>query len=79
MEPKIVIFTTPTCVFCRKAKEYFLSRRLKFKEIDVSKDPAAAQDMVRRSGQMGVPVILINTHVVVGFDVAKIERLLAVH
>jgi glutaredoxin-like YruB-family protein len=79
MEPKIVIFTTPTCVFCRKAKEYFLSRRLKFKEIDVSKDPAAAQDMVRRSGQMGVPVILINNHVVVGFDVAKIERLLAVH
>lgn len=79
MEPKIVIFTTPTCVFCRKAKEYFQSKRLKFKEIDVSKDLAAAQDMVRRSGQMGVPVILINNHVVVGFDVGRIERLLSHH
>ncbi len=79
MEPKIIIFTTPTCVFCKKAKEYFQSRRLRFKEIDVSRDPAAAQDMVRRSGQMGVPVILINNHVVVGFNVAQIERLLSVH
>jgi glutaredoxin len=58
------------------AKKYFGERGVRFKDVDVSRDPAAARDMVRRSGQMGVPVIDINGRVIVGFDKARINALL---
>lgn len=77
-QPKIVMFSTPTCSWCRRAKQYFQEQRLKFKEIDVSKDPSAANELRRVSGQTGVPVILINNKPIVGFDVNKINRLLGV-
>lgn len=74
--PRIIVFTTPTCRFCRATKRYLRERGIPFKEVDVSRDPAAARDMVRRSGQSGVPVIDIGGKIVVGFDRAKIDRLL---
>ncbi len=73
---RIIIFTTPTCPACRAAKMYFRQRDIRFREVDVSRDEAAARDMVRRSRQQGVPVIDIGGHIVVGFDQPKIERLL---
>ena len=73
---KVIIFTTPTCSWCRAAKQYLRQKGIRFKEIDVSRDQRAAQDMVRRTGQMGVPVLLIDNRPVVGFDRAKIDRLL---
>lgn len=73
---QVILFTTPTCGYCRTAKQYFRQNGVRFREVDVSKDPAAARDMQRRSGQMGVPVIDINGRTVVGFDRPKIERLL---
>lgn len=75
-QPRIIIFTTPTCAFCNMAKKYFRERGIRFKEVDVSRDAAAARDMVRRSGQQGVPVIEIGGKIVVGFDRPKIDRLL---
>lgn len=77
-QSKIVLFSTPTCSWCRRAKQYFREKRLKFKDIDVSKDPSAANELRRVSGQTGVPVILINNKPIVGFDVNKINRLLGV-
>jgi len=77
-ESKIVIFTTPTCGFCRTAKQYFNEKKMRFTEVDVSKDQHAAQDMLRRTGQMGVPVILINNRPIVGFDKIKINQLLGI-
>ncbi len=77
-QPRVIIFTTPTCSFCRAAKQYFIQKKIKFKEVDVSKDERAARDMVRRTGQMGVPVILINNRPIVGFDKPKINRLLGI-
>ncbi len=74
--PRVIIFTTPTCRFCRAAKKYLRERGIRFKEVDVSRDQAAARDMVRRSGQMGVPVLDIGGKIVVGFDRPKIDRLL---
>lgn len=74
---RVILFTTPTCSFCNAAKQYFRKNGIRFREVDVSKDPAAARDMKRRSGQMGVPVIDINGKIVVGFDRPKIERLLS--
>jgi len=75
-QPKVIIFTTPTCSFCNMTKQYLRQRNIKFTEVDVSRDAAAARDMARRSGQMGVPVLDIGGKIVVGFDRPKIDRLL---
>ncbi len=75
-QPKVLIFTTPTCPWCRRAKRYFREKGIRFKEVDVTKDPRAAKDLVRWTGQMGVPVIRIGNHFIVGFDKPKIDKLL---
>ena len=75
-QPRVIVFSTPTCSFCNMAKQYFRQKGIKFKDVDVSRDPVAARDMVRRSGQQGVPVIDIGGKIVVGFDRGKIDRYL---
>jgi glutaredoxin 3 len=74
--PKVVLFSTPTCSYCRLAKAYFQQNKVRFTEIDVSRDQRAAADMVRRTGQSGVPVILIDNRPIVGFDKPRINRAL---
>ena len=76
-QPRVIIFSTPTCSFCNMAKQYFRQKGVKFKDVDVSRDPTAARDMVRRSGQQGVPVIDIGGKIVVGFDRLKIDKYLS--
>jgi len=73
---RVIIFSTPTCSFCTKAKRYLRDKGVRYKDIDVSRDLKAAADMERKTGQRGVPVILIDSRPVVGFDVPKINRLL---
>lgn len=73
---RVLVFTTPTCPWCTRAKAYLRGRGVPFREIDVSQDPAAARDLVRRTGQMGVPVIEIDGRPIVGFDQARIDQLL---
>ena len=75
-QPKVIIFTTPTCSFCNAAKRYFREKKIKFRDIDVSQDRRAAMDMQRRTGSTGVPVILINNRPIVGFDKPKINKML---
>lgn len=75
-QKKVIIFTTPTCSYCNVAKRYFKEQNIRFKDIDITRNPAAATDMQKRTGQMGVPVILINNRPIVGFDKPKINRLL---
>ena len=65
---KVLIYSTNTCVFCKKAKEVVKEHKVEFTEIDVGKDIKAAKEMVAKSGQMGVPVIEVNGKIVVGFD-----------
>lgn len=74
--PRVIIFTTPHCPYCKKAKKYLRERGVPFKDVDVSRDAAAARDMVRRSGQQGVPVLDIGGKIIIGFDRPKIDRLL---
>jgi glutaredoxin-like YruB-family protein len=76
-QPRVIVFSTPTCSFCNMAKQYFRQKGVKFKDVDVSRDTAAARDMVRRSGQQGVPVIDIGGKIVVGFDRPKIDKYLS--
>lgn len=73
---RVIVFSTPTCTYCNRAKHYFRQQGVRFRDVDVSKDPAAARDMVRRSGQQGVPVIDINGKIVVGFNKPEIDKLL---
>ncbi len=76
---KVLLFTTPTCSYCNLAKRYFREKRIRFREVDVSRDASAARDMQRRTGQMGVPVIVINNRSIVGFDKPKINKLLGIN
>ncbi|MGQ9879274.1 MAG: glutaredoxin family protein [Armatimonadota bacterium] len=75
-QPRVIVFSTPNCPYCNMAKRYLRERGIRFRDVDVSRDLAAARDMVRRSGQQGVPVIDINGKIVIGFDKAKINQLL---
>jgi len=73
---RVVVFSSPTCVWCTRAKAYLRSRGVPFRDVDVSRDPAAARDLVRRTGQMGVPVVEIDGRPIVGFDQARIDTAL---
>jgi glutaredoxin 3 len=73
----VVVYTTPTCGFCQQVKAYLNQRGVPFTEYDVSQDPQAATEMVRLSGQQGVPVVVIDGQVVVGFNRPLIDQLLA--
>ncbi|CEP78979.1 MAG: glutaredoxin domain-containing protein [Defluviitoga tunisiensis] len=76
---KVIIYTTPTCPWCRKAKAYLNEKGVNFKEIDVSKDQKAAEELVRKTHQMGVPVIQIGNEYVIGFDKKRIDKLLGIN
>ena len=64
----IKVYSTPTCPWCTKAKEYLTSKGMIFEVIDVSQNREAAMDMVRKTGQMGVPVVQFDENYIVGFD-----------
>ena len=72
----IKLYTTPTCVYCKTLKGYLKTNGKDFEEIDVSKDEKRLQEMIKISGQMGVPVLDIDKEIVTGFDKAKIDKLL---
>ena len=74
---KVVMFSTTTCSWCRRAKRYFREHRVPFKEVNVERNPQAARDIVRKTGQTGVPVIKIGSSWIVGFDKVRIEKELA--
>ncbi len=64
----VIVYSTPTCPYCSYAKEYFKENGVPFTDVDVSRDRSAAQEMITKSGQMGVPVIDIGGNIVVGFQ-----------
>ena len=72
----VKVYATPTCGYCHQVKKFLSERGVKYTEYDVSRDRAAADEMVRLTGQMGVPVILVDGQAVIGFDRARLEHLL---
>jgi glutaredoxin-like YruB-family protein len=72
----VKVYSTPTCPYCKTAKNYLSDNNIPFEDVDVSVSQSAAQDMISKSGQMGVPVIDIDGQIIVGFDRAKIARAL---
>lgn len=72
----VIIYSTPTCGYCRLAKDYFNKNGVKFTEYNVASDLRRADEMSRKSGQMGVPVIDINGKIIVGFNRPEIDKAL---
>jgi len=73
---KVIIYTTPTCPFCMMAKRFLKDNDLDFEDFDVSTDRTKAQEMIRKSGQMAVPVLDIEGEIIVGFDRERIVKAL---
>ena len=75
---KVKIFTTPTCTYCNQAKDFFKENNVDFEAIDVTQDQEAAKEMIEKSGQRGVPVILVEgrDEAIVGFDQDALEEAL---
>ncbi len=67
-KPKVIVYSTPTCPWCHLAKEFLTEQKISFEDKDVSTDGAAKAEMMKKSGQMGVPVLEIGKKVIVGFD-----------
>lgn len=72
----VTVYSTPTCPWCIKTKEFLKENNVDFKSIDVSTDEKAAKEIQEKSGQRGVPVIDIDGEIVVGFNETKIKELL---
>lgn len=75
---RVTVYSTPTCSWCTTLKQWLRKNHVAYSEIDVSRDEEAARDLVRRSGQQGVPQTDINGEIVVGFDQGKLKRLLEI-
>lgn len=73
---QVTIYSTPTCHFCHAAKEFFTDNHVQYTEYNVATDLQKRQEMVQKSGQMGVPVIAIDNEIVVGFDEDRLRGLL---
>jgi len=72
----VKVYSTPTCPYCHMAKKFLTDNKIIFEDIDVSVNQQQAQEMIDKSGQMGVPVLDINGTIIVGFDKAKIVKAL---
>ncbi|OGZ97102.1 MAG: NrdH-redoxin [Candidatus Sungbacteria bacterium RIFCSPLOWO2_02_FULL_54_10] len=72
----VTIYSTPFCVYCKMSKDFFQKHNVAYEEKDVAVDLAAREDMIRKSGQMGVPVIDVDGTIVVGFDQGRLKQLL---
>ena len=76
MDKNVKVYSTPTCPWCIRTKQFLKDHNISFEDIDVSSNQQAAEEMVQRSGQMGVPVVDINGQIIVGFDKEKINTAL---
>jgi glutaredoxin 3 len=74
---EVVVYTTPTCGYCHQVKQYLSQQGIAYREVDVAADPQAAGEMIRLTGQRGVPVLVVDGQVVVGFNRPRIDELLS--
>ena len=76
-DKKVVIYSTSTCPYCKRAKEYLSRKGIDYTEINVAQDKENAKELIQKSGQMSVPVIIIDDEIVVGFKQSRLDKLLA--
>ena len=75
---KVLIYSTPSCHFCHLAKDFFDENGVKYEDFDVASDLEKRKEMIEKSGQMGVPVIIIDGQTIVGFDREKLSEILGI-
>ena len=75
---KVTIYSTPTCVYCKMAKEFFRNNNVQYEEHNVAEDDRAREEMVNKSHQLGVPVIDVDGKIIVGFDKKTLASLVGV-
>ena len=78
MDKNVTIYSTPTCHFCHMAKDFFKEKSIAFTDHNVAQDLAKRQEMIQKSGQMGVPVIFVGEEMIVGFDKERLTSTLGV-
>jgi len=76
MDNTVKVYSTPTCPWCLRVKQFLKENNINFEDTDVSTDQVAAEEMIKKTGQMGVPVLDINGQIIVGFDKEKIKAAL---
>ena len=76
MDKKVKIYSTPTCPYCIRAKQFLKENSIIFEDVDVSSNQQAAEEMIQKSGQMGVPVLDIEGEIIVGLDKERIKQAL---
>jgi glutaredoxin-like YruB-family protein len=75
---KVKIYSTPSCMYCNMAKTYLKGNKIEYEDYDVGKDLEKRKEMIEQSGQMGVPVIIIGSEVIVGFDKERMASILGI-
>ena len=78
MDKKVIIYSTPTCPYCLRAKQFLSDNSIAFEDIDVSTNQTAGEEMVSKAGEMGVPVLDIAGDIIVGFDKERIKQALGI-
>jgi len=75
---KVIIYSTPTCIYCRLAKEWLKQNNISFVDYDLSVDAEKRDEIIKKTGQMGVPVIEVDEEIIIGFDKKKLSELLGI-
>ena len=78
MAKSVSIYTTPTCVYCKMTKDFFKQNNVEYQEFDVASNLEKRKEMIEKSGQMGVPVVFIDSEIMIGFDKGKLQELLGI-
>ncbi|MEK7143289.1 MAG: glutaredoxin domain-containing protein [Patescibacteria group bacterium] len=78
MAKSVSIYTTPTCVYCKMTKDFFKQNNVEYQEFDVASNLEKRKEMIEKSGQMGVPVVFIDSEIMIGFDKGKLMQLLGI-
>ena len=78
MDKKVVIYSTPTCHFCKMTKEFFKENNIEYTDYNVAEDKDKRQEMIEKSGQMGVPVVFVDDDMLIGFDKEKLSNALGI-
>jgi glutaredoxin-like YruB-family protein len=78
MDKKVFVYSTPTCPYCIRAKQFLTENNIPFENFDVSQNQSKAEEMIQKSDQMGVPVLDIDGQIIVGFDKEKIKTALGI-
>ena len=76
-DKKVVVYSTPTCSYCKGAKDYLSRKGIHYVDYNVAENKDKAKEMIQKSGQMGVPVIIVDNEIMVGFNQALLDKLLS--